>query len=364
MLGASITIDADALRHNVVVLKRAVPEQDVIWMVKANAYGHGADVIAPLLPESDYLGVASWDEASALIDLDISPQRLVIMRGFLDEYECLAMANAGVQPVVHADYQIDLLNKLDTDIRFSAIWVMVDTGMHRLGFAPDASFAVYQHLEVLAQERCPIRFMTHMACGDELDSKHVAGQLAMFEPMFQSETYCSVLNSAGVANYPHAHSHCVRIGLALYGISPLSEPNDLMNQLRPVMQFTAPVVSVKTIAQGESVGYGATWRAEKETRLALCAVGYADGYPREINGATVLCHGKQCAVVGRVSMGFIAVDVTGLEEVVPGDRVELWGADMPISEVASVSGTIPYTLTCHIGSRVRRFLKEGSDDSK
>lgn len=364
MLGASITIDADALRHNVAVLKQAVPKQDVIWMVKANAYGHGADVIAPLLPESDSLGVASWDEASALIDLGISPQRLVIMRGYLDDNECLAMTHAGVQPVIHADYQIEILSRLDADVHFSAIWLMVDTGMHRLGFEPDASLGVYQRLETLAQKRCPIRFMTHMACGDEPESEHVAGQLAAFESMFQSEAYCSVLNSAGLANYPHAHSHCVRVGLALYGISPLSEPNDLMNQLRPVMQFTAPVVSVKTIAPGESVGYGATWQANRKTQLALCAAGYADGYPREISGAMVLCCGKRCAVVGRVSMGFIAVDVTDLEGVVPGDRVELWGADIAISEVARVSGTIPYTLTCHIGSRVHRFLKEGNDDSK
>jgi len=364
VLGASITIDTDALRHNVAVLKQAVPEQDVIWMVKANAYGHGADVIVPLLPESDCLGVSSWDEASALIDLGILPRRLVIMRGFLDDDECLAMAQAGVQSVVHADYQIELLNKLESDSGFSAIWVMVDTGMHRLGFEPEASLAVYQGLKTLAKGRFPIRYMTHMACADEFDSKHVESQLAAFEPMFQSEAYCSVLNSAGVANYPNAHSHCVRIGLALYGISPLAEPNELMNQLRPVMQFTAPVVSVKTIARGERVGYGATWQAEKETRLAICAAGYADGYPREINGASVLCHGKRCAVVGRVSMGFIAVDVSELQAVAPGDRVELWGAGMSINEVASVSDTIPYTLTCHIGSRVHRFLEEDHDDSK
>lgn len=359
MLGASITIDADALRHNVVVLKKVVSEQDVIWMIKANAYGHGANVVAPLLPESDSLGVASWDEAKPLIEQGIAPERFAIMRGFLDAEECAAMAEAGAQPVVHAAYQLDLLKGLGSGAQFSVIWLLVDTGMHRLGFEPEISQTIYQQLCDFSGDRFPVRYMTHMACGDEPSSDYVEKQLSAFEPMFQSDAYCSVLNSAGVANYPQAHSHCVRIGLALYGISPLAYAHPVMSQLRPVMRFSAPIVSVKTVAQGEVVGYGATWKAPKETRLALCAAGYADGYPREINDLSVMCRGTLCSVVGRVSMDFIAIDVSELKEVSPGDRAEFWGSDVSINDVAEASGTIPYTLTCRIGSRVHRFVEGG-----
>ena len=163
----------------------------------------------------------------------------------------------------------------------------------------------------------------------------------------------SIANSAGILAWPDARSEWARPGLMLYGIVPFRGESGADFGLSPVMSFETEVIAEKTVLPGESVGYCATWHAGRPSRIAIAAAGYGDGYPRATaTGAPVLIDGRRAPLVGRVSMDMLAVDVTDLPTVRPGDRVTLWGDGLPVEEVARYAGAIPYELTCSVSPRV------------
>jgi alanine racemase len=206
--------------------------------------------------------------------------------------------------------------------------------------------------------------MTHLACADDPDNPTTPEQLRQFDEVLQGFTGdISISNSAGILMWPqtlepskllhYAGQNWVRPGLALFGASPVIGRSAREMGLLPAMSFESRLIAVKTLKRGSAVGYGGEWRAERDTVVGVVAAGYGDGYPRHLqSGTPVLVNGRRVAIIGRVSMDMINVDLTDLPVARVGDRVVLWGGHLPIEEIAVRAGTIPYELMCGLSERV------------
>jgi alanine racemase len=200
--------------------------------------------------------------------------------------------------------------------------------------------------------------MTHLANADDPQDGKTDIQLAAFnEIAWPEDLVLSIANSAAVLTRPDAHADWVRPGLMLYGASPLLNQSAQSLGLKPVMQLSSRLISIKQLNVGDTVGYGATWKASEVMPMGIVGIGYGDGYPREVPAeAYVLINGKQAPIIGRVSMDMITVDLRGIDCVI-GDEVTLWGEGLPIDFVAQWTNTIAYTLMCGVTQRVQRINK-------
>jgi alanine racemase len=279
--------------------------------------------------------------------------RIVLLEGFGDAAELEVSARHEFEPFVHQPSQLDLLEAWRGPHVFRA-WLKVDTGMHRLGFAVDAVSTAVARLGACRFVAKPVQLATHLADAECGDGGRGRAQLAAFaEATAGLAGERSIANSAGLIAWPQARADWVRPGIMLYGISPFVERTGAELGLRPVMTFETRVIALKQVESGERVGYGGTWTAVRPSRIAVAAVGYGDGYPRSAaNGTPVAVGGGAATVAGRPSMDMLTIDVTELSRVAIGDRVELWGREVPIERVAAAAGTIAYELTCRIGRRV------------
>lgn len=345
-------IDLGALNHNFFRVKQLAPDSKVLAVLKANAYGHGMLTVAQALKHADALGVARIDEALALRAGGIT-KPIVLLEGFFHADELQQVVASNLQLVIHHREQAEALlaAELDAPVR---VWLKIDSGMHRLGIYPYEFNDLYQRLNQSANVQAPIRLMSHFASSDELSNPATARQLALFQQTIQQAAgEISLANSGAVLNWPQSHGDWVRPGLMLYGVSPMAELNGKDHGLMPVMTLCSSVIAVREVKAGDAVGYGGSWIAAHQTRLAVVAMGYGDGYPRAAgNNADVLINGKRFPIVGRVSMDMITVDI-GTEPVVVGDKVVLWGADLPVEQLARCVDTIAYELLCNITSRVQ-----------
>jgi alanine racemase len=350
-------IDTAALRHNFARVRALAPASRVMAVIKANAYGHGLETVASTLEDADGFAVARLEEALALKATG-TRKRVLMLEGALTGEQLAVAAREGIDLMVHSFEQLAMLEAHAGPGPIRA-WIKLDTGMNRLGFrVEDFSEA----LERLGRIRCvapePV-LVTHLASADEVSSPQTAAQLAAFEAVTQTVPGArSIANSAGILAWPTAHGDWVRPGLMLYGISPFPDGSGRDLDLRSVMTFQTGVIAVKSVQQGETVGYGGDWRAQRSTMMAVVAAGYGDGYPRGArSGTPVLVNGRRASLIGRVSMDMLTVDVTDLPPVAVGDPVELWGSALPVEEVARWSGTIPYVLTCAVSQRVPRVVR-------
>lgn len=346
------TIDLAALEHNFARVKQLAPDSKVLAVLKANAYGHGMLPIAQALKQADALGVARLDEALALRAGGIA-KPIVLLEGFFHADELPQIVASNLQLVIHHRAQAEALLAavLDAPVR---VWLKIDSGMHRLGIYPHEFAELHQRLQQSPNAQGPMRLMTHFASSDELQNPATLKQLQLFQQTLQDAPgELSLANSGAVLNWPQSHGDWVRPGLMLYGVSPMAELYGADHQLQPVMTLCSSVIAVRDVSAGDAVGYGGSWIAAHNTRLAVVAMGYGDGYPRGAgNNADVLINGKRHPIVGRVSMDMITVDI-GTAPVVVGDKVILWGADLPVEELARRVDTIPYELLCNITSRVQ-----------
>ena len=346
------TIDLTALEHNFTRVKQLAPHSKVLAVLKANAYGHGMLAVAQALKQADALGVARLDEALALRAGGIA-RPIVLLEGFFHPDELPQIVASNLQLIIHHRDQAEALlaAQLDSPVR---VWLKIDTGMHRLGVYPDEVAELYQRLSGSANVQGPLRLMSHFASSDELDKATTIEQLTLFQRVTAGLVgEHSLANSAAVINWPQSHGDWVRPGLMLYGVSPQAETAGVSLGLKPVMTLSSSVIAVRKVNAGDAVGYGGSWIAAHNSRLAVVAIGYGDGYPRAAgNNADVLINDKRFPVVGRVSMDMITVDI-GTEQVLVGDKVVLWGAELPVEELAQRVDTIPYELLCNITSRVQ-----------
>ncbi len=348
-------IDTQALRHNLNVIRARAGRAKVIAVVKANAYGHGLVSAALAIQDAGAFAVARLEEGMSLRAAGIG-SRIVLLEGVFSRSQLEDAAHDDLDLVVHDARQIELLEQSGGAGRF-AIWVKIDTGMNRLGFAPREFAAALGRIRHLSPRE--LRLMTHLACADERDGCVTEAQLVRFREATQGFTYeTSIVNSAGLLSEVARESHWVRPGIALYGASPFGDAPASDFGLKPVMTLTSTVLTVRRVGRGERVGYGGAWTAERESQIAILAAGYGDGVPRSFApGTPVLIRGQRVPLVGRVSMDMIAVDVTGLAGVEVGTAAVLWGEGLPVEEVARHAGTIAYELLCSVSQRVPLELR-------
>lgn len=348
-------IDLQALRHNYQLAQSLAPDSKTIPMVKANAYGHGAVKVSQAIADiAPAFGVACIEEALELRDAGIK-QPILLLEGAFDAAELTLAATKGFWVMVENHQQKQAIISADLALPLS-VWLGVDTGMHRLGFQPEDIAEIYKTLNSSRNIRQPIVVTSHFACADDLDSDATLKQIDTFKACAPAAALQSLANSAAILAWPKAQREWQRPGYMLYGNSPFAVPQENADQLKPVMSFESAVISLRTIAAGETVGYTANWTAERDSTIATITVGYGDGYPRNAtNGTPVLINGVRCPLVGRVSMDMITVDVTALREVAIGDKAVLWGPALPVNEVASYCDTIGYELLTRMPGRVPRI---------
>ncbi len=340
---AIASISQSALTHNLSIVKKNSPNARIVSMVKANAYGHHIDLVNPIINQSDLLGVSERLEAEKLRQTTNKP--ILLLSGVIKDQELQQAIKLNCQIVVHDKTQLPVINNTKQAIN---IWIKINTGMNRLGLSTSEYFDCMKLLEnnPLINIQC---VMSHFACSDEIN--HPMNQSQLFE--FKKSTHStkrSMANSAAILSNPASHFDYVRPGIMLYGVSPFDTIN---HNLKPVMQLSAPIMSIKTIKAGDSVGYGATWIANKLTTIATIGIGYGDGYPRHAkNGTPVLINNTLCPLVGRVSMDLICVDISNINANI-GDNVILWGnQQLRIETIAKHSSTIAYELLTGVSSRV------------
>jgi alanine racemase len=345
-------IDSHALHHNLSVIRARAQGARVIAVVKANAYGHGLASTALALGEADALAVARIEEALALRAAGIGA-RIVLLEGVFSSAELDEAVYEKLDLVVHDASQVELLERSPEAARLP-LWLKIDTGMNRLGFAVREFGSVLARIHELNPAPEELRLMTHLSCANEREDEVTRAQLERFRAVTHGLGYeVSIANSAAIFGAVPTGCHWVRPGLALYGASPFADCSAESLGLKPVMTLMSSVITVRRVARGESVGYGGNWVAPRDSLIAIVAAGYGDGVHRSLAvGASVLVNGARVPLAGRVSMDMLAVDVSGLDGVHVGTPVVLWGEGLPVEETAQHAGTIPYELLCSVSPRV------------
>ena len=340
-----------ALAHNVARAKALAGPARVYGVVKANAYGHGLSRVLPAHGAADGLGLLELEAAIYLRALGWR-KPILLLEGFFDARELDAITEHQLSIVVHHDAQLDALAHLEAARRLD-VFVKINTGMNRLGFPAARLAHVVTRLRALGCVRT-LTLMTHLASADEADG--IAEPLALFRRVADGmDLPVSIANSAGVFRYHEIGGDVVRPGIMLYGSSPFATEAGTAAklQLRAVMSLRSRIIAVQHVERGDRVGYGGAHRVERGGRIGIVACGYADGYPRHApTGTPVLVDGQRAAIAGRVSMDMIAVDLTPFPDSGEGAEVELWGAALPVDDVAAAAGTISYELLCGVTQRV------------
>ena len=255
---ARVVIDLEAVRSNLQTVKRYAPDQKIMAIIKADAYGHGLERIAKQLNEADAFGVACLEEAVRLRNAGFT-KPIILLEGFFSAEELNQLSDLDIQTVIHQMNQLEMVEKLPTEKAVN-VWLKIDTGMHRLGFDLDLVRSVYTRLSQVRGVKDEIRLMTHFASAQERDPVSVEIQLKNFlEVIADLEGEHCLANSSAIMEWPASHGDWVRPGLMLYGVSPFSNQTAENLGLKPVMSLQSELISVKQAKKGEKVGYGATW---------------------------------------------------------------------------------------------------------
>ena len=342
-------INLAALTANLARARELAGGAQVLAVAKADAYGHGLVRVLPALEQADGLALLELDAAVALRERHYT-RRILLLEGFFEERELAEIAQRRLAVVVHHVDQVAMLEAAAL-ARPLEVFVKINTGMNRLGLAPDDVAPVCERLS-----QCPavaaLRLMTHFARAEDDDG--LTEPLDVFERVCRGLPYPrSIANSAGVIRYAEVGGDIVRPGIMLYGATPFPGESAQALGLQPVMTLRSRLINVRELQANESVGYGATYTAARPHRLGVVACGYADGYPRLApNGTPVLVCGKRVRMAGRPSMDMLTVDLTEVPEARIGSPVVLWGEGLPVDDVASAASTIGYELLCAVAPRV------------
>jgi alanine racemase len=368
-------IDLDALTKNLGLVRRLIgPSVAIMLVAKADAYGHGAVPIAhhALRAGVQAICVTTCNEALELRRAGIRAR--VVVLGPAIGAEALPALRQGIEVAVPS---LELYRTLEKAARGAAtkarIHLKIDTGMNRLGMTSEEALQVLEDLR-----SCPFLVlsgvMTHVAATDGARSDSGQEQARTFQELLNSararglfdgpsgRAWVHIANSACVLSGLDPLHDAVRVGAAAYGIAP--DPHLNHPELAPVMAIKTRIVHVQDVRRGEHVGYGGSWEARRDSRIAVLPVGYDDGVDWRLgNKGDVLVRGRRVPIVGRISMDYATIDVTDVHSVGVGDVVTLLGADggsrIRAEEIASRTGTVPYDVTCSIGKRVERVFVGG-----
>ena len=342
-------ISLQALAHNYAVAKRAAPLSRVYAVVKANGYGHGLARVSRALPAPDGFGTLELDGAVAL-RASHPDTPILLLEGFFEAAELATIASERLATAIHCEEQLRMLEAAELERPIDA-WLKINTGMNRLGFPLAAVAGALERLQKSGKARS-ITLMTHFATAD--GPQGVKDAMRNFSEVTRGITLPrSVANSAAVFAHPGTHMNAVRLGIALYGATPFADRPAASLGLEPAMTLASSLIAVQDLKPGETVGYGASFTAERGMRIGVVACGYADGYPRHApTGTPVLVGGARTRTVGRVSMDMITVDLAPVPDAGVGSPVVLWGDGLPVDEVALAAGTVGYELLCAVAPRV------------
>ena len=372
-------VDLDALKHNFEVLRSIVPDSaEIMGIVKADAYGHGVEMISKTLCELgvDRFGVSSISEAEQLRSFGIKKPVLILGYTPCDLAKEL-FENDITQAVYDLGYAKELSSAAEAaGVRIKA-HIKLDVGMGRLGFLAKNDNCIDEIKQVAALGGLDIKgIFTHFPSADrdgdesgEITKKQAALFISRCNTLekqgihFETRHCCNSAGSLTIGK-GEAGLDCVREGITLYGLSP-SPALKGAAKLYPVMSLKTVVSMVKTIEKGDTVSYGMTFTAQGKMKLASVCIGYADGYPRRLSSkGYMLINGQKAPIVGRVCMDQLMLDVSDIENVHEGTEVTVFGHDgdefISVDDLAKIMGTINYEVVCLIGKRVPRiFLKNG-----
>ena len=353
-------IDRSALRHNArLVRKRIGSAAQLLAVVKANAYGHGlAGVAEALAKEAQLFGVANLEEAIQL--RSAVPHPIIILGPSIPEERSI-IAEHGFIPTISTFEEAQEFSLAAKDAATS-INFKIDTGMGRMGVPEGDALALFRKASALAKVKIH-SISTHLPVSTE-DAEYTQNELARFGKLVRQiraeipgDYKTHVLQSAGVLAFADPTFDIVRAGIILYGISPLPEFQKI---LKPAMTWKTRIGLVRDLPKGSSISYGRTFITPGKMRIATLTAGYADGYPRHLSNrdAAVLVRGQRCALLGRVTMDLMMIDVSKIDNVQLGDEAVLMGAqgaaEISCAELAERAGTITWEITTRVGSRVRR----------
>lgn len=339
------TISQSALAENLASIKAKCGKAKIVSMVKAAAYGHQIEMVAPIIKGSDFLAVSNLAEATKLRRLTTKP--ILLLLGVANTAELTAAISLKCHITIFDLHQIEIIKNTKTKLN---IWLKVDSGMRRLGLLPQQISEALDTISTNPKINI-VCLMSHFASADEPKNPTNNSQITRFKKLPAAKKLkLSMANSAAILSREDAAFDFIRPGIMLYGISPFEW---MYEYLQPAMQLSAPIISLKTIKKGEQVGYGGTWTASKKSTIAIIGIGYADGYPRHAQNSTpILINKVICPLVGRVSMDLIMADVSKIKVKV-GDLAILWGdKELRVEEVAKSSNTIAYELVSRLNSRV------------
>ena len=352
------TIHTEALRHNLARMRRAAPDARVWAIVKANAYGHGIERVFDGLRGADGFALLDLQEAERVRQLGWRGP-ILLLEGVFEPRDLELCSRLDLWHVVHCEQQIDMLAMHKTH-QPHRVFLKMNSGMNRLGFAPARFRTAWTRLDALPQVD-EISLMTHFSDAD--GDQGIAHQLKVFaETSRDLPGERSLSNSAAALRFgadPQVRADWIRPGIAVYGSAPDFPAHDSAHwELQPTMTLASRVIGVQQLLPGDTVGYGSSFTADAPLRIGVVACGYADGYPRHCTtGTPVLVDGVRTGMVGRVSMDMITVDLTPVPDAGIGSGVTLWGcgprgAVLPIDEVARAGGTVAYELMCAVAPRV------------
>jgi alanine racemase len=352
------TVHTEALRANLARLRTAAGDARVWCVVKADAYGHGIERVYEPFRAADGFALLDLAEAERVRALGWRGP-VLLLEGVFDTRDLELCSRLSLWHTVHCEAQIDMLAVHKTHAPHR-VFLKMNSGMNRLGFAPQAFRSAWTRLNALPQVD-EITLMTHFSDADT--ERGIAHQMRAFaDATHDLPGERSLSNSAAALRFsddPAVRTDWIRPGIALYGGAPDYPSNDIAHWgIAPTLTLSSRLIGVQHLVAGDTVGYGSTYTASAAMRIGLVACGYADGYPRHApTGTPVLVDGHRTRTLGRVSMDMIAVDLTELPAAGMGTEVTLWGcgprgAVLPVDEVAHAAGTVSYELLCALTPRV------------
>lgn len=355
------SIHLGALRHNLARLKALAAPAQVMAVVKADAYGHGLERVARALNgEAEAFAVAALGDGLRLRAAG-HRQRIVVLSGPDHASDIAEMQRLHLDAAIHHETQLQWLAQADATRGQLRVWLKIDSGMHRLGFAPERVSEVHRQLAAMAGVDPAIGLMTHFSDSEVFGGEQTPAQMALFDEVTRVfDGPRSLSNSAAVLGWPDARGDWVRTGGLLYGLSVVDGKTGADFGFRPAMTLSTQLIAINRIGKGARVGYSGTWICPEDMLVGVAAVGYGDGYPRSAAAGTpVLVGDQRVSLIGRVSMDLITLDLREAPHARVGDRVELWGPQLPVEIIAAHSGTISYDLTCGMTRRVLFVEDEG-----
>ena len=354
------TIHTDAFRHNLGRIRELAPESKIWSVVKAKAYGHSLEAAFKGLESTDGFALLDIADAQWLRNRGWEG-RILLLEGLFSKQELELVLKLQCDLVVHSEKQVVWLESFENHSdRPINIFLKLNSGMNRLGFRPEQYRTAFHRLHAAGYH---LHHMTHFANADQVElSPSVGEQMECFNKTIKGlEAPSSLANSAAILWHRNALGDWIRPGILLYGVSPTGVHADIIrSEFQAVMSLRSEIIDIQNLKKGDHVGYGGRYEAPEDMRIGVIAGGYADGYPRHaedgtpvwVEAANAQGDGVICPIVGRVSMDMLTIDLREAPNAKIGSVVELWGNEVPVDDVAQMSGTIGYELICALAQRV------------